>query len=82
MTARSHIPLDQRRGLTRSEAAAYVGLCVTSFDKARGEGKYPGPTLPGGRWDRRALDAIMDKASGIGANSSPYEEWRGRRHAG
>jgi hypothetical protein len=79
MNLRSSIPLDQRRGLTKVEATAYAGLCAASFDKARKEGKYPGPSLPSMRWDRRALDAAMDRLSGLGATSDAYSEWRNRR---
>ena len=36
------------RGLNKAQASALTGLSPTAFDKARREGKYPGPTLPGG----------------------------------
>jgi hypothetical protein len=58
------------RGLSRTEAASYVGLGLSGFDAARREGKYPNPTLPGGRYDRRLLDEVMNRLSGIGSNSS------------
>jgi hypothetical protein len=58
------------RGLPRAEAAAYVGLSPSAFSAARREGKYPNPTLPGGRYDRRLLDEVMNRLSGIGSNSS------------
>jgi hypothetical protein len=58
------------RGLPRAEAAAYVGLSPSAFSAARPEGKYPNPTLPGGRYDRRLLDEVMNRLSGIGSNSS------------
>jgi hypothetical protein len=68
------------RGLTRREAAAFVGLSLASFDKARRDRKYPGPSLPGGRYDRSALDQAMDRMSGIGS-SSALDEWRSRHGA-
>ena len=82
MSARATIPLDQRRGLTKAEAAAYVGVCAATFDKATKDGRYPLASLPGGRWDRRALDAAMDRLSGLGATSDAYDEWKRSRHAG
>jgi hypothetical protein len=53
------------RGLTREAAAAYVGLSPAAFDKARRENKYPGPTLPGGKYDLVLLQLAMDRLSGI-----------------
>jgi hypothetical protein len=53
------------RGLTREAAAAYAGLSLSSFDKARLENKYPEPTLPGGRYDRLLLDDFMNRLSGL-----------------
>ena len=74
------------RGLTRKQAAAFHGLSVSGFDKGRREGKIPGPTLPGGRYDLQLLQTSMDRLSGIVAentNSSLLEAWkRTRRRAG
>jgi hypothetical protein len=62
-----------RRGLSRLEVAALTGLSPTGFDKARREGKYPGPTLPGGRYDRSLLEKTMDRMSGLHHEASPKE---------
>jgi hypothetical protein len=73
------------RGLCRVEAAAYFGLSPSAFDKARREGKIPGPTLPGGRYDFLLLEQHMNKVSGIRpdpAPSSPLEEWKKRHGPG
>ena len=72
------------RGLTREEAAAYVGLSPNSFDSARKTNHYPGPTLPGKRYDRKLLDKSMDLLSAIpveGASSSvlTLQSWRESR---
>jgi hypothetical protein len=67
------------RGLTRNEAADVAGVSVSSFDKARKEGKFPGPTLPGKRYDLVLLHAAMDRLSGISTSGdalSPLEMWR------
>lgn len=46
------------RGLSREEAARYVGLGTTKFDEMVKEGKMPKPKRVGSRtvWDRVALD--------------------------
>jgi predicted DNA-binding transcriptional regulator AlpA len=50
------------RGLSRSEAARYVGLGVTTFDKAIRDRLLPKPFRIYGRliWCRQALDAALD----------------------
>lgn len=72
--------VDSPRGLTRKEAATMTGLSPSSFDKARREGLYPSPTLPGGRYDRKLIEHTMDTLSGIGSgrNDNALDEWRSR----
>ena len=73
------------RGLTRAAAAAYVGLSPAAFDKARLEQQYPGPTLPGGRYDLILLQVAMNRLSGIlteSEASSPLNSWRRNRGSG
>jgi hypothetical protein len=51
--------------MTGAEAAAYLGLTPASFTKWVADGRAPKP-LPGTRrWDRKAIDLALDKASGI-----------------
>jgi|KBSSwiStaDraftv2_1062776.scaffolds.fasta_scaffold292327_2 predicted DNA-binding transcriptional regulator AlpA len=63
------------RMLRLALAAAYVGLSQTAFKKAVAAGRYPKAVLDGRckRWDIRALDAAIDRHSGI-ASSSPRDE--------
>ena len=61
------------RGLSRHGAAALTGLSPTAFDKARREGNYPGPTLPGGKYDRNLIEKAMDRLSGLNDNGGPSE---------
>lgn len=71
------------RALTRKAAAAYVGVGVVTFNKLVKEGIYPCATLGARRWDRKALDAAMDKLSGFDASLTPYDLWKaGKRHEG
>lgn len=56
------------RGLSRVEAAAYVGIGATKFDELVGDGRMPKPKKIDGRrvWDRHQLDfafaALPDEA--------------------
>lgn len=49
------------RGLSREEAARYVGFGVTMFDRLIEEGRMPKPKRVGKRviWDRLKLDAAF-----------------------
>ncbi|MDX0213834.1 MULTISPECIES: helix-turn-helix transcriptional regulator [Sinorhizobium] len=59
------------RGLTREEAARYVGIGVTKFDELVAERRMPRPKRVGGRvvWDRYQIDAyftdLPDQKSGL-----------------
>lgn len=69
-----------KRGLSKQEAAEYCG-CTTlgAFDQWRAKGIVPGPIPGTARWDRKALDAALDRASGIVTKSeelSPYKRWK------
>jgi predicted DNA-binding transcriptional regulator AlpA len=71
------------RLLRREQAAAYCGLSVHGFSEWVRSGRLPGPLHGTMRWDRRAIDAALDQASGLQATlqPSPLEEWKARRHA-
>jgi predicted DNA-binding transcriptional regulator AlpA len=55
------------RGLSREQAAAYVGLSVSTFNKLVAAGVLPQALAFGRRrvWDRRTLDKALDGMSGI-----------------
>ena len=62
------------RGLSRAQAAEYVGIGVTKFDEMVGDGRMPRPKRIDGRnvWDRIKLDeafALLDDTAG------PRSEW-------
>lgn len=50
------------RGLSRVEAAAYVGISATKFDELVSTGRMPAPKRIDGRvvWDRLRLDAAFE----------------------
>jgi hypothetical protein len=66
-----------RRGLSRIEAAAYIGVSPSLFDLMVQDGRMPGPKLINTRtvWDRFALDrafeALPDRAA-----TNPWDEDR------
>lgn len=64
------------RYLSREEAAAYVGVSPETFDREVREGWWPAPRRRGEKgtrltWDRLALDAAADQASGLGQPPPP-----------
>jgi predicted DNA-binding transcriptional regulator AlpA len=52
-----------RRGLSRDEAAMYVGISAGKFDELVGDGRMPPPRRIDGRrvWDVRSLDVAFDR---------------------
>ena len=72
--ALSHVRPVPRRGLSRDEAAMYVGISVSKFDALVADGRMPPPRRIDSRkvWDIRSLDLAFDSlpsddsASGTG----------------
>ena len=54
------------RGLSRRQAAAYVGVSPTTFDAMVADGRMPKPKHIGARrvWDRRRVDEAFDELPG------------------
>ncbi|MEZ5957761.1 MAG: hypothetical protein R3C27_11190 [Hyphomonadaceae bacterium] len=65
------LPFDCPRGLSRIEAARYVGVSPTTFDRLVAEGLMPQPKEIGTRrvYDRAQLDSAFD-ALGEGVESA------------
>jgi predicted DNA-binding transcriptional regulator AlpA len=78
MTARalSDVRPVPRRGLSRDEAAMYIGISPSKFDELVADGTMPGPVHIGSRklWDIRRLDLAFDALPG--ENSTP-NSWDG-----
>lgn len=76
------------RLMSGPDAAAYLGLTSAAFSKWVAEGRIPKP-LPGTRrWDRKAIDLALDKASQIASPSTvptsdldAEEEWERKYEA-
>jgi hypothetical protein len=72
------------RCLTLKQAATYVGLTPRSYREAVRQNKYP-DIIPGTRrYDRNAIDARLNAASGVTQHQdiakpkfSPYDDWFG-----
>ena len=61
-TALSHIRPIPRRGLSRDEAAMYIGISAGKFDEMVADGRMPEPVKIDSRklWDIRSLDLAFD----------------------
>ena len=62
----------QPRFLKRAQAAAYVGVSVSTFDTEVSKGMWPRAVRRGAKddaltWDRKALDAAADRLAGLTA---------------
>jgi hypothetical protein len=60
---------DQPRLLSGIDAAAYLSVTPATFSKWVAAGTVPPPVPATRRWDRKAIDLALDKASGIVAPS-------------
>lgn len=71
------LPSTSRRGYDRKEAASYVGVSPTHFDKLVRAGAMPQPVRFLGRkiWDRAALDRVLDDLSGISESQPSTNSW-------
>jgi predicted DNA-binding transcriptional regulator AlpA len=65
-----------RRGLSRVEAAMYVGVSPSLFDEMVKDGRMPQPKRINTRtvWDKRQLDEAFAALPG-GENSGEEEDW-------
>lgn len=68
-------------GLSRVEAATYIGVSPSKFDQLVGDGRMPRPKLIDGRnvWHRPALDAAFlalpdDLADGAAATAGGWSD--------
>ena len=68
------LPFDCPRGLSRAEAARYVGVSPSTFDKLIADGTMPKPKQIRARrvWDRAALDLAFNSIDG-GSDDEPND---------
>lgn len=78
MTAPRHLlPRPEARGLSRAEAADYIGVSVGKFDEMVKDGRMPGPKRIDSRvvWDRLRLDEAFAALPDDG-EAAPGDAWR------
>ena len=84
----SHRPIDALRrwprGLSRLEAAEYLGIGTTKFDEGVAAGKIPKPKTGGFLgvrkvWDIRALDLAFEALPDAGGEDDGANPWDARR---
>lgn len=63
MRSKHLLPNLPPRGLSREEAARYVGVSPTKFDQMVVDGRMPNPRRIDGRkvWDLRMVDELFDR---------------------
>lgn len=70
-----------KRLLTIDEAANYCSLTPSGFRAAVADGRLPGAVKGFRRYDKRALDAALNKLSGIAEDSlSEFAKWKAGKH--
>lgn len=69
------VPLPFTRGLNRAEAAGYIGLSPTGFDRLVRGKQMPRAKHVGGRriWDLLALDLAFDALDARDADANPWD---------
>ena len=78
------IALTESRLLTANEAAAYLNISTATLRLWHEKGLIQGPFAGTRRWDKRALDAALDKDSGLAAQSPPtseFDNWKAMKLA-
>ncbi|WFU84824.1 hypothetical protein QA645_19410 [Bradyrhizobium sp. CIAT3101] len=73
--------MTEKRCLTKQEAADYCGCkTLAAFDSWLQKGIVPKAIQGTNRWDRKALDAALDRASGLVTDFetelTPYQRWK------
>jgi predicted DNA-binding transcriptional regulator AlpA len=65
------------RGLSREQAAAYVGISPSLFDMLVKDGRMPGPKRINARtvWDRLKLDAAFEALADTD-DASTEDQWK------
>ena len=82
MSSRFSHKMPEPRGITREAAACYCGLSKEGFDEWVKRGLVPGPIAGTQRWDLKAIDFALDRASGLrhpDESLSPFAEWNRNR---
>jgi excisionase family DNA binding protein len=80
LTALSAVRPIPRRGLSRFEAAMYIGISASKFDELVRDGRMPAPKRIDGRkvWDVRDLDVAFDAlpSENLQSQESSWDDFR------
>lgn len=72
------------RGMSKEDAAAYAGCkSLSTFNDWICRGILPGPIPGTHKWDRKAIDAALDRLSGLEPTIplDPFDEWKAGQNA-
>ena len=74
------------RGLSKERAAEYAGCnSLSAFNDWVRRGILPKPIPGTHKWDRKAIDAALDRHSGLHATIepelSPFDKWKAEQDA-
>lgn len=77
MTQRAFVHTPEKRGLSRVEAAGYIGVSASLFDEMVRDRRMPGPKRVNSRtiWDRHQLDAAFAALPNDGGESADIIEF-------
>jgi hypothetical protein len=64
------------RLVTEKEAAEAVGLELATFRAWVASGRLPKPIPDCGKFDLKAIDAAIDRISGLGGPTNALDVWR------
>jgi len=67
------------RLVDEKEAAENVGIPIATFRAWVANGRLPQPLPDCGKFDLKALDAAIDRISGLGGPSNALDAWRVRK---
>ena len=66
------------RRVGEKEAADAIGLDLATFRAWVASGKLPKPIPECGKFDLKALDAALDRISGLGGPSNALDAWKAK----
>jgi hypothetical protein len=74
------------RGMSKQQAAAYAGCeTLSAFNDWIRRGIMPGPIPGTHKWDRKAINAALDRLSGLQPTMQPrlssYDAWKASQNA-
>jgi hypothetical protein len=70
------------RLVSEQHAAERIGIDLATFRAWVKSGRLPKPIADCGKYDLKAIDAALDRISGLGTASNALDAWRERRFGG